>query len=225
MRVREPGSRSRPGDQTGRLDVVWQLRRTPFIRAGLRFVATACIAMLAVVAFFTLFFVWAFGHPLAWSVLGALFALVPLAGLILASAVAVRAAVATGPGRIAIRFLGAWRVVDLGQVRVVRLSDRGPFGGFGGFPGFSGRAERPAIGGPRPGGPGGWGPGGPVDGGQGPRSLVLEDVEGRRVEIGVDALDAGLAAAVRDGLASDAEVDPDAARALGQTDQERGPRP
>jgi hypothetical protein len=36
------------------------------------------------------------------------------------------------------------------------------------------------------------------------------------VEIGVDALDAGLAAVVREGLASDAEVDPDAARALGR---------
>jgi hypothetical protein len=181
--------------------------------------------MLAVVALFTLFFVWAFGHALVWSVIGCLFAVLPLTGLILAVGVGLRAAVAAGPGRIAIRFLGRWRVVDLGQVRAVRLSDQGPFGGFGDFGGFGGLGGGggggrfggfPALGGL--GGSGPSSPGGPSgsgDGGTGGRSLVLEDVHGGRVQIGVDALDAGLAAVVREGLAPDAEVDPDAARALG----------
>jgi hypothetical protein len=41
-------------------------------------------------------------------------------------------------------------------------------------------------------------------------------VHGQRVVIGVDALDAGLAAMVREGLAPDAVIDADAARALGR---------
>ena len=43
---------------------------------------------------------------------------------------------------------------------------------------------------------------------------MFEDLQGGRVDIGVDALDGGLAAVVRAGLAPDADVDPGAARAL-----------
>jgi hypothetical protein len=45
---------------------------------------------------------------------------------------------------------------------------------------------------------------------------VFEDDHGGSVRIGIDALDAGLAEVVRDGLPPDADVDPDAARALGR---------
>ena len=132
----------------------------------------------------TVFFVWAFGHPVAWSVIGLLFAALPLAGLVAAIGVGTRAEVTAGPGRIAIRFFSRWRVVDLGQVRAVHLGDQGPFGAMGGFGGF--------------GGPGGFGPDsvdpvptGRGGGGRGARTLVFEDVNGQRVEIGVDALEAG----------------------------------
>jgi len=218
MRTRQAEPQTlRPG-RLGRVDVVWRLRRSVVARAALLWVAKICTGMLAVVALFTLFFVWAFGHPLAWSVIGSLFAVLPLTGLLLAVGVGLRAAVAAGPGRIAIRFLGRWRVIDLGQVRAVRLADQGPFGGFGGFGSFggSGGVGGRGGGGGRFGGPGGF-PGLGGMGGSGPRgALVLEDDHGGRVQIGVDALDAGLAAVVREGLAPDAEVDPDAARALGR---------
>ncbi len=175
--------------------------------------------MLAVVAVITLLFVWAFGHPVAWSVLGCLFAVLPLVGLVLCVGVGLRAAVAAGPGRIAVRFLGRWRVVDLGQVRVVRLADHGSFPGFSGFGGAAGFGGPGAIGGivglRGPGGPGGTGPSGSEGRGPHGRAIVFEDVHGGRVEIGVDALDAGLAAVVREGLAADAQIDPEAARALG----------
>jgi hypothetical protein len=188
---------------SGRVDVVWRLRRSPIVRAALFGVAKACTAMLAVVAIFTIFFVWAFGHPVAWSVIGSLFGVVPLTGLILTIGVGLRAAVAAGPSRIGFRLLGRWRVVDLGKVRVVRFADRDPFGGLTGFGGFGGL-----------GGPGARGPrGGPADGG---RTLVFEDDHGGSVRIGIDALDAGLAEVVREGLPPDAEVDPAAARALGR---------
>jgi len=204
--------------------------------------------MLAVVAIITLLFVWAFGHPLAWSVIGCLFALLPLAGLVLTLGVGLRAAVVAGPGRIGVRFLGRWRIVDLGQVRVVRLADES-FPGFGGFSRFGGggfggggfggggfRGGGPGgaigsgrIGGPRgPGDPGGWSPtvseGGSEGGGPGGRALVFEDDHGGRVEIGIDALDAGLVEVVREGLAPDAVIDPEAARALGRAARTDAPR-
>ncbi len=185
--------------------------------------------MLAVVAVITLLFVWAFGHPVAWSVIGCLFAVLPLAGLVLSLGVGLRAAVAAGPGRIAVRFLGRWRVLDLGQVRVVRLADSRSIPGFGGFGGAGGFGMAGGFGHPGGGlgGPGRRGPGGPWgssprDGerpGAGGRALVFEDGHGGRVEIGVDALDSGLAAVVREGLAPDAEIDPDAARALGRASE------
>lgn len=224
VRVRQAGSGNVAVGGSGRPHVVWRLRRSPFARAALGWVARVCLAMLAVVAVITLLFVWAFGHPVAWSVIGCLFAVLPLVGLVLSLGVGLRAAVAAGPGRIAVRFLGRWRVLDLGQVRVVRLADSrsipgfGGFGGAGGF-GMAGGFGYPGggLGGPGRRGPGGpWGPS-PRDGeapGAGGRALVFEDGHGGRVEIGVDALDAGLAAVVREGLAPDAEIDPDAARAL-----------
>ena len=203
-----PGARSRP-------DAVWRLRRSPLARAALLWVAKICVALLAVVFLITVFFVWAFGHPVAWSVIGCLFGALPLAGLVVTIGIGLRAAVAAGPGRIAIRFFGRWRVVDLGQVRAVRLGDQGPFGGMSGFATFGGPGR---FGGPGGGGFGGGGFGG--TGGMGGRTLVFEDVHGQRVQIGVDALEAGLGAVVREGLAPDVEIDADAARALG-----RGPGP
>jgi hypothetical protein len=197
----QPGAYRRP-------DVVWRLRRSPLARAMIGWIAKICLAMLAVVAIFTLFFVWAFGHPLAWSVIGCLFAALPLAGLVVAVGIGLRAAVAAGPGRLAVRFFGRWRVVDLGQVRAVRLGDQGPLGGFGGlggsFGGFGGSGAFGAM-----------GPRGPGGGGAAARTLVFEDVHGGRVVIGVDALDAGLAAVVRDGLGPDTDIDAGAALALG----------
>ncbi len=224
--MRQPRSGSvTPGAAGRRPDAVWRLRRSPLVRAALAWVAKICGAMLAVVFLITIFFVWAFGHPVAWSVIGCLFAALPLAGLVLAVGVGLRAAVVVGPGRIAVRFFGRWRVIDLGEVRAVRLGDQGPFGGAGrrgfggsgGFGGFGGPGgfSFGAFGVPGPGGPGGDGRG--HGGGRGgARTIVFEDVHGERVEIGLDALDAGLAATVREGLGPDVDIDPDAARALGR---------
>ncbi len=181
------------------------------MRVALRWVATACLGLLAFVALVTVFFVWAFGHPVAWSVVGCLFAAPPLAALALVVAVGLRAVVAAGPGWIGVRVVGRWRVVDLAQVRVVRMADDGPLPGFGfgfgspetgGVPGGHPRGGIPGVG----------------------RALVLEDSAGRRVDIGVEALGQGLADVVRRGLGPDASVDPDAARALGPAaDQRAGP--
>jgi hypothetical protein len=218
MGVRQTGSESVITGSVRRPDTVWRLRRSPLVRAALGWVTKVCVALLAVVFLITVFFVWAFGHPVAWSVIGCLFAALPLVGLVLALGVGLRAAVAAGPGRVAVRFFGRWRVVDLGQVRAVRLGDQGPFGGFGFRFGGGGPGGPGGLGGFGAfGGFGGSGPGGPAGGGTGAggRSLVFEDVHGQRVEIGIDALDAGLAAVVRDGLAADAVIDVDAARALG----------
>ena len=194
--------------------------------------------MLAVVALVTGFFVWVFGHPVAWSVIGCLFAAVPLAVLVFAAGVGARGAVGAGPRWVGIRIFRRWRIVDLGDVRAVRLaggSGHGPGGAFGGLSGDGsggsgfggggfggggfgggGFGGGSGVGGPGFGGYGAWGafrglgsigaPGG---------SVVFEDAYGRRVDIAVDALDGGLAEMVRSGLAPDAVIDPDAARALG----------
>ena len=205
-----------------RRDITWRLRRSPLARSVLGSVVKACVVMLAVVAAVTGFFVWAFGHPVAWSVIGVLFAVLPLAGLILAVGVGLRAATAAGPGWLAVRFFGRWRVVDLGQVRAVRLVDGGS------FPGFGGGASRAfgSFGGPGGAGPSGFGLGGFGRPGPGPGSagpggagtqnggtLVFEDPYGGRVQISVDGLD-GLEDMVRGGLAPDAVIDVDAARVL-----------
>ncbi|MDR3649267.1 MAG: hypothetical protein P4L20_09265 [Acidimicrobiales bacterium] len=246
MRARQQGSGNMTSGVPRRPDAVWRLRRSPLVRAALGWVTRVCIGMLAVVAIITLLFVWAFGHPLAWSVIGCLFALLPLAGLLLTVGVGLRAAVVAGPGRIGVRFLGRWRIVDLGQVRVVRLADQS-FPGFGGFSRFGGGGfggggfggggfgaggaiGSGGIGGHRgPGGPGGWSTtvseGGSEGGGPGGRALVFEDDHGGRVEIGIDALDAGLVEVVREGLGPDAVIDPEAARALGRAAGTDAPRP
>jgi hypothetical protein len=192
------------------------------VRGALRSIVAVCLGMLAVVACVTVFLVWAFGHPVAWSVIGFLFAAVPLTGLCLAVGVGLRAAVAAGPRWVGVRILGRWRVVDLGEVRVVRLAEDGPFRGFGfGAPG----GLRPFGG---PGGLGGPGLGSGGPGGRGPASgdpagpagrggggvLVLEDEHGGRVDIGLDALGSGLAEVVRRGLGPDVDIDEAAARVL-----------
>ena len=189
--------------------------------------------MLAVVLVITVFFVWAFGHPVAWSIVGSLFGAAPLAALLLALGVAARGAIAAGPGWVGVRVVTRWRVIDLGQVRVVRLggnqaggSGSGSTGRFGGPDGFGGPNHFGGTGNFGDlGGLGGLlmrvglvGPGrlGPEGDGAGPAgSIVLEDSSGRRVDIGVDALEGGLADVVRSGLPPDAVVDPGAARALG----------
>jgi hypothetical protein len=201
----------------GRPEVVWPMRRSPLVRAVIGWVARASMAMLVVVAAITLFFVWAFGHPVAWSVVGLLFGAAPLAMLLAAVALGIRGAVAAGPQWVGVRFLGRWRVMDLGQVRVVRLSGS-PLGAMRGWSGVTGFGGFAGAGG----GPGRRGPGGGGGAGAPAGSLVFEDAWGRRVDIGVDALNAGMADVVRAGLSSDAEVDPDAARALGSAQPSEG---
>jgi hypothetical protein len=206
-------------------------------------VALACLGILGIVALITAFLVWVSGHPVAWSVVGFLFAAAPLTGLLLALGVGLRAAVAAGPGWIGVRILRHWSVLDLGQVRTVRMGVEHPFGGFGPFRGgHFGPFGLPGGGGPDGGsgaelgpgpagsagpasGPADTGPMGPVrpaappaDVGPGPaRALVLEDVSGGRIELDADALESGLADVVRRGLNPNAEITPDAARALGDT--------
>jgi len=175
-------------------EVVWPLRRARLARLALRSVALACGAALAVVVLVTVFFVWAFGHALAWSIVGSLFGLLPLLGLALAVTVWLRAAVVAGPRWMGVRILRRWRVVDLDRVQAVRMSD-GAFVGFGPLAGrgFSGRR------------------------------VVFEDDRGGRVDIDLDALGSGVADVVARGLGDDARVDPDAARAIDAAQgQERG---
>ncbi len=147
--------------------MVWRLRQADAPRAVLRWLVRGCGAALAVVFLVTVFLVWLVGHPVAMSILGCLFAAVPLAGLVLAVAVWLRAAVAAGPQWIAVRFVRRWRVVDLGRVRAVRLAGSG-------FPG-AGPAAGPGSGGGSfrsgPGDPGfGFAPGAGAGGGFGPGS-------------------------------------------------------
>jgi len=202
----------------------------------LRSAATICLALLGVVALITAFLVWVSGHAVAWSVVGFLFAAAPLAGLVLSLGVGLRAAIAAGPGWIGVRFLRHWRVVDLSAVRAVHMGFEDPFGGFGpfgrgrfgpfGLPGAGGamgglpRELGPGPGGPAAGGPDESGPAGGSPAGGNPagsgRALVLEDASGGRIELEPDALDSGLADVVRRGLNPNADVTPDAARALGE---------
>jgi hypothetical protein len=175
--------------------VTWRLRRSPVLRQVLWSIARVCAVLVAVVVLITAGLVELSGHPVAWSVIGFLFAAAPLAGLLGAVAVTLRAAMAAGPGWIGVRFVRRWRVIDLGQVRTVRFVDGAGFGGFGSF-----------VGG---GGFGGFGGGRFTS----PR-VVLEDAGGATVEIGLDALNAPIGDMLRHGLGPDAQIDPDAARAL-----------
>ena len=191
-------------------------------------IVKVCVVMLAVVAVVTGFFVWAFGHPVAWSVIGVLFAILPLAGLVLAAGVGLRAATAAGPGWLAVRFFGPWRVVDLGQVRALSASsDGGTVPRFRGPAGFG--PSGPVV--PvvplvpawwvRRLWPGGFGPGpaagpGGASGGAGSGRSAVGPSCSRIFTAGVSRsawtrLD-GLADMVRGGLAPDAVIDVDAAR-------------
>ena len=89
----------------------WRLRQSSVARRALGTVAVVCLALLVVVAAFTLALVSVFGHPVAWSVLGCLFGAPPLAVLALAVALRLRAAVVAGPRWIAVRMVGPRRVV------------------------------------------------------------------------------------------------------------------
>ena len=132
--------------------------------------------------------------PVAWSVIGALFVAAPLdraRGHRGDRAYELR----SRPGRAGsgCRVVRHWRVLDLDQVRTVRLDDGG-LGGFGfGFAGGFGF-----------GGGGGFGAGRFTG-----RSVVLEDAFGGRVDIGLDALDAGISEVLRHGLAPEVHIDPD----------------
>ncbi|HTZ10600.1 MAG TPA: hypothetical protein VMB72_16115 [Acidimicrobiales bacterium] len=88
----------------------WRLGRSSLARRALGVVAGVCLVLLAVVAVVTLALVSVFGHPLAWSVLGCLFAAFPLGGLVLATALRLRTAVVAGPRGLAVRVVGPWRV-------------------------------------------------------------------------------------------------------------------
>ena len=196
MRTRAAGA-PRRWRRPGRPDVVWPLRRSWLARGVLRTVRTACLGMLAAVTIITLFLVWAFGHPVPWSVIGSLFGAPPLAGLLLSVGLELRAALATGPRWVAVRFLLRWRVVDLGAVRAVHVGGDSPF-----FPFLR-------LGSGLPGGPGA-----PGTGGGGMRPVVFEDAYGRRITIDVGVFDADLADVVLSGLGPDVVVDPGAADVL-----------
>ena len=104
----------------GTPSAVWPFRRSLTVRAALRIGALACLVALVLVVLFTGLLVVAFGHPLGISIVGALFALGPVLGLLVCLGVNRRAAVAAGPGWVGVRFLRRWRVLDLSDVRAVR---------------------------------------------------------------------------------------------------------
>ena len=203
-RPRAPGPPGRREPGAGR-DAVWRLRRSPLVRAALRLGPQGLRRRCSPSSFLVTGLLRVGLRPSGGMERHRLpLRRLPLAGLVLAVGVGFRAAVAAGPGRIAVRFFGRWRVVDLGQVRAVRLGDQGPFGGvrwvcaasagfsgFGGAGGFRGlwaaRADSASVGVRlcrAPAGPGGDGRGGPGGGRGGARTLVFEDVYGGRVEIG-----------------------------------------
>lgn len=113
---------------------LWPFRRSVTVRAGLRIGALASATALVLVVLFTALLVFAFGHPLGLSIVGALFAAVPLLGLIVCLGVSRRAAVAAGPGWVGVRFVRRWRVLDLSEVKVVRVGAPRSFAGPLGVP-------------------------------------------------------------------------------------------
>jgi len=113
---------------------LWPFRRSLTVRAGLRIGALACAMALVVVVFVTALLVLLFGHPLGLSIVGALFALLPFVGLLVCLGVSRRAAVAAGPGWVGVRFVRRWRVLDLSEVAVVRISAPRSFAGPLGVP-------------------------------------------------------------------------------------------
>jgi hypothetical protein len=174
-----------------------------------------------VVALITALLVAVSGHPVAWSVIGFLFAALPLTGLLLVVGVGLRGAVAAGPGWVGVRIFRHWRVVDLGEVRAVRLGFDNPFGDFGPFRSVPFGARLGTLGLPPGSDPGHDSASSPGEGPAGPtgHALVLEDASGGRIELEPDALESGLADVVRRGLSPNAAITPDAARALGAVPQ------
>jgi hypothetical protein len=127
------GDRARRG-LPGKPTALWPFRRSLTVRAGLRIGALASVVALALVVMFTALLVYVFGHPLGLSIVGALFAALPLLGLLVCLGVGRRAAVAAGPGWVGVRFLRRWRVLDLSEVRVVRVGAPRSFAGPLGVP-------------------------------------------------------------------------------------------
>src|ERR1700722_16265060 len=94
-----------------RADVTWRLRRSPVVGLLLRSIAKVCAVLVAVVVLITAGLGALSGHPVAWSVIGALFVFFPLVGLLATIAVGLRGAVAAGPGWIGVRVVRRWRVL------------------------------------------------------------------------------------------------------------------
>ncbi len=188
--------------------MVWPFRRSLLVRRVLGTVKKISLVLLASVAVIGLLFAEAFGHPLAMAVLGFLFGAVPLAVLVGTVLVGRRAALAAGPGWIGVRVVRRWRTIDLDQVRSVRLIDGGGFpgGGFpgGGFPGRFPGSGQDAI---------------------GPRSLVIEDSGGNRVDVGLEALGSGFGEVLRQGLGPDAVIEAEAREVLGGPGPDPGAEP
>jgi hypothetical protein len=113
---------------------LWPFRRSAAVRAALRVGVVACLVALTLVVLFTAFLVAVFGHPVGLWIVGALFALGPLAGLLVCLGVSRRAAVAAGPGWVGLRLLRHWRVLDLDSVRSVRVAAPRSFAGPLGVP-------------------------------------------------------------------------------------------
>jgi len=118
----------------GRPTTLWPFRRSLAVRSALRIGVLACLVALLLVVLFTALLVAVFGHPVGLSVIGALFALGPLLGLAVCLGVSRRAAVAAGQGWVALRLLRRWRVLDLADVRAVRVSPPRSFAGPLGVP-------------------------------------------------------------------------------------------
>jgi hypothetical protein len=130
MTAKEHTSGRLPGTPTA----WWPFRHSMAVRTALRLGALACLVALGLVVLFTAFLVAVFGHALGLAVVGGLFALGPVLGLLVCLGVHWRAAVAAGPGWVGVRFLRRWRVLDLSDVRVVRVGTPRPFAGPFGVP-------------------------------------------------------------------------------------------
>jgi len=104
------------------------------VRTALRLGALVSLVALFLVALVTVLLVAVFGHPLGFAIVGGLFALGPLLALVGVLGVRRRAAVAAGPGWVGVRLLRRWRVLELSDVRAVRVSAPRPFAGPLGVP-------------------------------------------------------------------------------------------
>ncbi len=114
MKTRTVGSRPEP-------DVIYPVRRSWMVRRALGWVALVCVGIIAFCALVTALFVAAFGHPLAMSIIGFFFALVPITLLGSVVALQARGAVTAGRGGVGFRLFRRWRLFDVGSVRAVRV--------------------------------------------------------------------------------------------------------